>query len=83
MTLRIFSIQHDRQGLSEVERISARLDGVAEHYPEVKGIMFWEWVWALSSDDYTGQRAFMNHSAVLSRDDPAWERAGRDSEPNP
>ena len=59
------------------------LDGVAEHYPEVKGIMFWEWVWALSSDDYTGQRAFMNHSAVLSRDDPAWERAGRDSEPNP
>ncbi|SHJ88665.1 glutamyl-tRNA reductase [Tessaracoccus bendigoensis DSM 12906] len=29
MTLRIFSIQHDRQGLSEVERISAGLDGLA------------------------------------------------------
>ena len=30
MTLRIFSIQHDRQGLSEVERVSAGIDGLAE-----------------------------------------------------
>ena len=38
MTLRIFSIQHDRQGLSEVERISARLDGVAEQLHACDGV---------------------------------------------
>ena len=38
MTLRIFSIQHDRQGLSQVERISARLDGVAEQLHAYDGV---------------------------------------------
>ncbi len=38
MTLRIFSIQHDRQGLSEVERISARLDGVAGQLHAYDGV---------------------------------------------
>lgn len=31
MTMRVFSIQHDRQGLSEVERISSHTTGLAEH----------------------------------------------------
>lgn len=38
VTLRIFSIQHDRQGLTEVERISARLDGLAERMNAHDGV---------------------------------------------
>ncbi|HHT13436.1 MAG TPA: glutamyl-tRNA reductase, partial [Propionibacterium sp.] len=40
MTMRVFSIQHNRQGLSEVERISAGIDGVVDrlrNVPEVTG----------------------------------------------
>lgn len=38
MTLRIFSIQHDRQGLSEVERVSAGIDGLAERLHAYEGV---------------------------------------------
>ncbi|WP_203569092.1 glutamyl-tRNA reductase [Aestuariimicrobium ganziense] len=40
MTLRIFSIQHDRQGLSEVERVSGHIPGITERlqsFPDVNG----------------------------------------------
>ncbi|RRD47196.1 glutamyl-tRNA reductase [Tessaracoccus sp. OH4464_COT-324] len=41
MAIRVFSIQHDRQGLSEVERISQQLDGLAacvRDQPGVSGV---------------------------------------------
>lgn len=40
VTMRVFSIQHNRQGLAEVERISAGIDGVVDrlrNVPEVTG----------------------------------------------
>lgn len=36
--MRVFSIQHDRQGLSEVERISERIDCVAERLLAYEGV---------------------------------------------
>ena len=38
VTMRIFSIQHDRHGLAEVERISASLDGAAERLRACDGV---------------------------------------------
>lgn len=38
VTMMIFSIQHDRQGLTEVERISDDVAGLAEHLHEIDGV---------------------------------------------
>lgn len=50
------------------------LPDIVEHYPKIKGVMFWEWVWALDHSDYTEQRDFMADRVVLDRGDMPWAR---------
>ncbi len=38
VTMRVFSIQHDRQGLTEVARVSEHIDGVAEALLSYQGV---------------------------------------------
>lgn len=37
VTMRVFSIQHNRQGLSEVERIAADIEGMVDRLRDVPG----------------------------------------------
>lgn len=50
------------------------LPDIVDNYPKIKGIMFWEWVWALDHTDYTEQRDFMADRVVLDRGDMPWAR---------
>lgn len=80
VTMRVFSIQHDRHGLPEVERVSAGVEGVAERMralPEVSGAV------VLSTCnrvevllDTTGNAANTELRAALDRhfdEPPAWD----------